>query len=701
MEPIVKLEIPKIKALGLKNIGIRNLADIALTDIDVYGTGKRKKTIFKFEGTIQFFRSIPQSQGKLGKEDTSYTGQFGFDLYNKEHCPKGGVIYYLDKDGKTIEDKNYSAYVSSYLSIWPPKVDKEKSSVILYAKANDNSSAPELLEYEYKEWNKESKNFSTPSTKLSITKLNTQNVGGENYYKINVQCIGSFENDISIIAKHYGNVVGRIIVKANAKVYETFIQPILIKFGTAASNSIEVLNKHDEFIENTFLPFFQKNSFNQSYIKGKLAEKTKSVTFSKDEFLTKKILYNQGKNIYLDRVQKTNYNKLVEERFAAYNTGAQEKQSIKEDLIDTAFELLKAFKENFKYSDSNDLKKAKKFYEEKKATTAWNNIKVQTAYTKYKSLKEKYKGDNFVDKKNTTYLFYSYDLEACKYENSEDKVRAFSQTGGGTVHIFNYALTANEIAEKTKIEDDKSEALIVHELGHAYGLSHTMDDKSAEKIESYKTEIDSLEKVVEKYRKLKQSDKEYEKYIRLDLVYINIKDMLKKEKSEIDIESFESMFLVKFITDINDKCWYFENNERKNIFDTIVLKMEENIDTLPVILYDTTETKEEKEEREKKYEKITFDYFIRDNQNRINHLKKEITKQEKTLGMIAEQTETLENFMDYSQNKGIPTQEDRKNPHNLNEKFSHKTFYQWQWNIMMGTGRKKYYLSEIITLNES
>ncbi len=680
----------------MNDIGIRELVDIGTADIDVYNTNRRKKKIKNdFKGTVEFYRSSAQSEKKLGAKDTLYTGQFGFDSYIKEHCPKGSVIYYLDEKGKQIENQEYNNYVCPYFSVWPPKIDKEKSKIILYVKASDGSNIADFLEYECKEWSPNSKTFSIATAKLKIAKESTETYNKKDYYRISITCTEAFENDISIEAKYGNNTIGRMIAKANAKVYETIIQPVLINFGDKASASVDLLSKHDEFVEKTFLSFFNKNSFNQCYIRGKLAEKTKSVTFSKDEFFTKELFYTEGKKIYLNRLKNADYNDLIEERFAAYNSGAQEKQQVKEELMDAAFEILTAFKKNFKYSDSNDLKKAKKFYEEKIATIAWKDPIVQNAYAHYKILKEKYTGENQVDKKNTTYVFYSHDLEASKYRTSVDKVRAFSAVSKGTVHAFNFALTANEIAKKSGIKDDKSEALIVHELGHAYGLSHTMDDKSAKKIAVDEAEIKNCENDIEKYLKLKKSGNEYEKYIRLDLIYCNIKDILNTKKVDLDIKNFESFFLVHFITEIKDKCWYYEGNEKKNIFDTIVLKMEENIEAQPVVLYDETETEEEKKEREEKYGKLTFDIVIQDRRNKINAYKKEIMKLQKTVGMVAEQSKTLENYMDYSQSKDVPEKPDTKNPNNLNDEFEYKSFYQWQWKIILSTGKKSLYISEI------
>ena len=227
---------------------------------------KKKKPIeCTYTGTVKFYRSKAQSLGKLGKEDSEYNGEFGFDLYNKEHCPKKSFIYYYGIDGKLLENQSgeeFNGYVCPYMSIWPPKIDKNKSSVTLYVKANsarnEDANVPEFLDYECYEWNINTKSFSSASSKLKISKIKTET----NDFKIKIDCIEPFENDISIVAKCGSNIVGRIIVKANAKVYETVIQPVLVSFGDSSSTSIGTTD-HEKFITD-LASYFNKQSINQS-----------------------------------------------------------------------------------------------------------------------------------------------------------------------------------------------------------------------------------------------------------------------------------------------------------------------------------------------------------------------------------------------------------------------------------------------------
>ncbi|KFF09024.1 hypothetical protein [Chryseobacterium luteum] len=116
------------------NIGIRNLADIGVADIDVYGTGRRG-TSSTTPKLIMFFRSEDQAKGlpKLDssgnvKGDSKYDQSFGFDLFNErlygnntdvykngyyEKQPKkradGTIIYEADGTTPQLEDKTDAA----------------------------------------------------------------------------------------------------------------------------------------------------------------------------------------------------------------------------------------------------------------------------------------------------------------------------------------------------------------------------------------------------------------------------------------------------------------------------------------------------------------------------------------------------------------------------------------------------------------
>lgn len=484
-------------------IGIRNLADIGVSDIDVYGTDKRKKTIFNFEGSIKFYRSMAQSEGKLGSEDPLYTGQFGFDLYNEKHSPKGSVIYYLDKEGKEIKNKNYSGYVSPYLSIWPPKVDQEKSNVILYIKADDNSRIPESLEYECREWNKENKSFSTLSTKLKITKLNIEKIGDANCYKIYVQCIETFENDISIIAKYNGNIMGRIIAKANAKIYETVIQPVVVSFGNIASKSIGTAG-HEKFVKD-LVSYFNNQSFNQAYMRGKLAKETHTVTFLTNDFLKDDVVQLKNKNLYVNYTESNQknaqeYNNLIQQRYASIFHNTAINQVNIEKMENCIKLILNAFKADFDYGIISNLKKAKKFHKNHIATNAWNKIK-DNLYKDYLQYKSEYLKNQAVNlsQNNIIYVFINSSIEGGKNEVS--KTQAYSMRESGITHIFDSAL-----------KDSESYSLIIHEMGHACGLFHTFTDEANFLINGknqLQSQVDAEKKKISNLNDAKPEDAKY------------------------------------------------------------------------------------------------------------------------------------------------------------------------------------------------
>lgn len=649
------------------NIGIRNIGDIGIADIDVYGTDLNKQVLFKVGTKVNFYRSVAQSEGKLGKADTSYKGEFGFDLYNKEHSPKGSVIYYLDENGRNIKNKEYDDYISSYLSIWPPNVDKEKSSLILYVKANDNSQIPDSIEYECQEWNESNKTFNKASTKLKITKLNAENVKGINYNKINIQCIDAFKNDHSVVAKINNTIAGRIVVKANAKIYETTIQPVLIYLDSESSPKVEKKEISELNFISKLSNYFNNNSFNQTYLKGKLADKLHVVRFLEKDLTTNleepdnPIVKKRGKDLYVNYFERNQknarlYNNYIEQRYSALFYNVSEIQKNIENMQKCIKEILDIFKEDFSYSKESNLKKAKKFHEDHVATKTWDKVLATNFYSQYLDYKAEYLKSKLVhlDQDKKVYVFINMSIEGGK--NPDSKTQAYSVRGSGVTHIF-----------KSAVNDPDGLALVTHEIGHSFSLYHTFEDEAKEEIKDLNAVIDQKKAELSSLTNLKT---DLRNYYPLDNKYRVIQGVLERHKtSPVDINLFEKNFLLNIV---GNYSYLDEDSKLRTDKKTSVIEIESR----PLPEFDIQKTKTDVQK------------IISDNQEKIKTW-------EPYIDIIREQSETLENIMDYRQYSTPQSDSGEDGKSNFNANFKYNSFYQWQWKKMIEQSIANNYISEI------
>ncbi|MDR6460020.1 hypothetical protein J2786_003143 [Chryseobacterium vietnamense] len=653
----------------MKNIDIRNLAKIGVADVDVYKTDRRKYTKYKLEGDVTFYRSKTSMIDKLtkkdriGVDDSGYMGQFGFDKYNPEHCPTGSVIYYRNKEGKKITDKLYTGYSCPYVSIWPPKVNKEKSYVFLYVGTENNNAVPELLEYECKELNENNDSFISITNKITVTKERTETVpnSDDKFYKIKIECLEPFEKDISVEAKYEGKTVGRLIVKANAKVYETTIQPVFVSFDSVPSTTVE-LKDHKEFeFVNKLHNFFNKQSFNQAYIKGNLAEHTQVVKFDKTDFLKDDVVKMKGKNLFVNYQENNQrnaliYNDLIENKYSALFYNVVEIQKNIEKMQTCIKTILQAFKKNFKYDKESNLKKAKKFHEDHTATNAWNQIK-DTLYKEYLNYKSEYLKSKVVhlNQDKIVYIFVNMSVEGGK--NEDAKTQAYSYRNSGITHIF-----------KSAIKDEDALSLVIHELGHSLGLLHTFEDEASKEINRLNTLITRKKAELDELNNVKADLK---KYFTLDTKYRVIQSVIESyEKSLVDIEEFEKRFLINIV---GESSYLNEKSELVTDKKTSVIELE----SINLPDFDVNATKN----------KVMND---------IKNYESQIAKWTPYLGIVKNQSETLENIMDYRQFADLQESnagEDGKP--NFNQKFKYKSFYQWQWQKMVEKSVDYDYISPI------
>lgn len=626
----------------MKNIDIRNLAGIGVTNVDVYKTNKRKQAQLTYnKGTVQFYRSIEQSQNKFGKEDLTYVGQFGYDLYNKDYCPKDSISKYYDLAGNLITT-NSSEYISPYISIWPKSINVTKGSITLYPVMNDGSKIIEFLEYECKEL--ENNQFTKNTTKIKVDKvpLNTQKK--EDQHKILIECTEAFENDISIIAKYEGKPIGRIIVKANSKLYQTEIQPIKVKFADIAADKIEDLNTgHDQLMDKKLLPLFNNKSFNQTYIKGTLAGTTKMITLKKSDF-SKLIQKTQipaavkednpnfvDGNYISDKVA---YNNTLERKLAyLLDPENVNRQKIKDQISKVIIKIINNLKNDFQYGNKIDLKKAKDFYDNKKATALWNKPEIITYIKEYEELKSNFTGDVFLNKNKKSYIFYTEEIEGI-YRPPADIVQAFSANESCTCHIFNNA-----------INDEKALKLIIHELGHSFGLEHTFPDWVKEDIKATQKDLD--EKKAKKQELVKinlQAPSELKDFFGLDRVYREMSSIIEAvDPSKISILSFEYYFIAFF----TGKYTVYRNGESTTHIESFeILKVEDKQMELPK------------------------ENSIEQQQKEIEEVEKELARLKNVLAtQTIEKSKTLENYMDYSQKTSGDPQ----------KSFEYKSYFHWQW----------------------
>ena len=618
-----------------------------------------------FIACIDFYRSQLSADGKFGKDDTQYNGEFGFDRFDKKVCAEGLASKYEKLPDITPKEKTYGdkkEYLCPYLSIWAPNADNnkdnKKSKVFLYIKANEASVKSKINEAEIE------LTSSDDNIKISpdVIKLSVKGTP----QKISIECTGALDKDVMVIAKAKGQPqeLGKLIIKRNT-IYKTIIQPVKVTFGTVASTESKDIPDVD-LIKN-IVKLFNENSFNQAYIFGELAAATKEVTFLESEF---KSSFNDidGKR-YLEysatsKQKAFKYDELIGRRYEANNSGKSDQQR-REELLNKKIEnLLKDIDNMYGYK-SGDLKKAKKMHEDHKVTNIWNDPKIKLLYEDFVKEKTEYNRlypNSFkLDQNGKIYFFYTEDIHGAG--SPEKEIQAFSLINSGTAQIFNSALTDKDAA-----------SLIIHELGHAFGLRHPFEAQVMGKYQvkedgqkykqDYENEIESL--AIEINSVIKTNIGNLEK----------LEAMSKKENIPIsDLQgltllnekytSLEGMVTSKYsFTNFETDFVNFVTNDVISLEGKELSKISSNELTLS---------------REKENLKIK--------EEELERLKKEHKKANsyEELSNSRSNSETLENYLDYRQ----------KTDGTFNSNFQYKSFYQWQWKDMINLGKAKKYLIEI------
>lgn len=219
-----------------------------------------------FIACIDFYRSLDNSNGAFGSADKVYTGQFGFDRFDKKVCGEGLASRYTKLSSVVPSADTYSnkkEYLCAYLSIWSPGIlenpNNEKSKITLYTKAFFASTVgtKKTAQVEF---------ISSEPSKITVSASAELTIDGE-AKPITIECKESFDKDIEIIAKAKDEpqILGKLIIKANATIYTTTIQAVEVVYNdTAKGSTIEDI-PHDDCIKE-LEKYFNEKSFNQAYI---------------------------------------------------------------------------------------------------------------------------------------------------------------------------------------------------------------------------------------------------------------------------------------------------------------------------------------------------------------------------------------------------------------------------------------------------
>ena len=637
----------------------------------------------KFIACIDFYRSREHSEGKYGKLDTQYNGEFGFDRFDSKVCAEGLFSEYEKIRTVLTSENTYGkekVYLCPYLSIWPPeiKVDgktiKKKNEVTLFVKANKATDISKKNERATKAtivFSLEGENLKNEIV-ISPNKLDLEI--GKEAKPISIKCNASFEKDIKLIAKSVdeGQVLGQLIIKANAVVYQTTLQPIEIIFGSANK---DIANDLPTTIDNRFfeklVEYLNTKSFNQAYIHLTLASTIKQVTFSKQEFEIKGLFYTKDGDTYLkmgrndhkdelnddekkDQSKALEYNNLVENRYAARLNNLQNEQNQKERVDKKRQIFINEFKKYYKYKESDNSKKVNKYRSEKMVKTIWGKKDITALFEEWKKEEEAYlqmeSNSISLDKKGQLHAFFTKDILTAG--NPKRKTLAYSAPASGVSHIFKEAFIN---------ADEKAFATIAHELGHALGLCHTFDSRMGVYIKEQENDRETVNKKIEdKIKELKEKQKSLKKI-----------ETNKVEEQSSDIEE-EYKTLYEYTT--------------YNTFSKSFQEKIDNIIQLEEIEIESQTQKGLSEGSEKTNNIATLEKEIQALEKEIYDLKNIKTQKTIKYSKVKEQSTTLENFMDYEQYKDS----------NPNTDFLRKTFYQWQWREMQNIGFSRKYLIKTI-----
>jgi len=476
------------------NIGIRNLADIGVADIDVYGTRRRKLNVYP-NIFVLFFRSVNQSTGALPKienlkikYDEQYNGSFGFDTYIPKLYPareiKASYIInndiqtkigtkFLDRNEfklKEVGDENY--YISSACILKDKELKLQIKGFLQRLRDSYNISKiffkfVRLDEQKLPIKNNSSKFENYPEENLKIISGQEITLSNNEIFtaEINIKAVKEYTDHIGLIC-YYINEEGQDVLIGQCNFSPNSKINIPLKFIKVKvfSNGTQKYSENHNFDTNTLSNFLNNRTMGQSGINISIPNPTIDILKLEEIYTVLNPQTNQ-------QDVKFNLSNLTEE-VVLNNKGDLSKIFKRDKIVATKDDDSESKLEN----------QVKKIHQIEIENKMKNSTDVVNIYNKYKSkFNSNFLKEDLITELKRLYFetivpFYLLEDITFKIyqENGNWRFTQAFETGTSTSHKLNVLVSKFSLINSTE-----SYGTFAHELAHGLRVNHIFENNNA------------------------------------------------------------------------------------------------------------------------------------------------------------------------------------------------------------------------------
>jgi len=495
------------------NIGIRSLADIGVSDIDVYGTGSKKEEVIYTNTFVLFFRSrnqsigdLPKMEDKKIKYDEQYNGNFGFDTFVPRLYPardiKGTYLInneiktkiktkFLDRNEfklKDSGDENY--YISSACILKDQEIKLQIKGFM--ERLRNSYSIPKVL-FKFVSLNAQKipvKNSSSkfeahPDENLKITVGQEVSLSNNESFnaEITIKAVKEYDDHIGLIG-YYIDADGKEILVGQCNFSPNRKLNVPLKFVKVKvfSNGTQKYSETHPFDTNTLSAFLNNKTMGQAGISITIPNSTVDILKLED--------------IYKELDTNTNQ-QVVKFELANF---VQEVDLKPKGQLSVVFKRDKILATKDDNSESKLDTQVKKLHQIEVENKLKNSPEVVTIYDKYKT-----KFTNTLTKDDLIYelkrIYFEtfipfYLLEDITFKIYQDSGSNWRWTEAFETSLINSHRLKVLVSKFSLIYGTESYSTYAHELAHGLRVNHIFEGSSNTKIQN---EGITLENIMDYY----------------------------------------------------------------------------------------------------------------------------------------------------------------------------------------------------------